>query len=62
FAAMDKKILNLSFKNEIDNLISYLDTVEIKQIANLVKSYLKDEAKFFDEHKGCFAMIRALFK
>ncbi|CAG8493114.1 15166_t:CDS:10 [Cetraspora pellucida] len=62
FVAMDKKILNLSFKNEIDNLISYLDTVEIKQIADLVKSYLKDEVKFFDEHKGCFAMIRALFK
>ncbi|CAG8485772.1 7895_t:CDS:10 [Dentiscutata heterogama] len=59
---MDKKILNLSFKNEIDNLISYLDTIDIKQIANLVKSYLKDEVKFFDEHKGCFAVIRALFK
>ncbi|CAG8517853.1 10924_t:CDS:10, partial [Gigaspora rosea] len=29
---------------------------------NLVKSYLKDDVKFFDEHKGCFAVIRALFK
>ncbi|CAG8498714.1 14052_t:CDS:10 [Acaulospora colombiana] len=59
---MEEKIFEFVAKKDINNLSSYLDEVEVEKLTDLVRQQLNDEKKFYDEKKGCFPLICAVFK
>ncbi|CAG8548944.1 1682_t:CDS:10 [Funneliformis mosseae] len=60
---MEKKIIEYIATKEVKEIGLFLDTVDLKEIKNLIINLLKDDSKIYNENStGCFAIICTLFR